>query len=295
LKLSSDGLRAAGERGQQLEPLAVYDAPENAAGPISPAADVWSFGVTLVEALTQHPPLWERSPDREPIVPRSVPQPFSDIAQECLRLDPAQRCTLSYVKLLLDPARFMPGPARKAARTAPPRRHRTALIAIALVLVAAIALLLVRSHQSAQSTAGQPGASRPDAAQTAPSAGQQPAAAVAPPPPAPPVPQTVKGGVVKGDIAARVMPDVPERARATIDGKVMVAIRIAVDSSGDVSNATFESAGPSKYFANQALQAARRWKFTPPQVDGHAESSIWILRFKFQRTGTEVTPEEKAP
>ncbi|MGB6691088.1 MAG: protein kinase, partial [Terracidiphilus sp.] len=184
LKLSSDGLRVAGERGQRLEPLAVYDAPESAAGTISPAADVWSFGVTLVEALTQNPPVWDRSADREPVMARSVPQPFADIAEECLRLDPERRCTLSYVKLLLDPARFLPGPARKARKEVPSRRRMVFAIAGVLVLFVLVAAMLVRSHKAAQSTAGQSGAaqSKPEqsgAAQSAPSAEPQPAPAIA--------------------------------------------------------------------------------------------------------------------
>ena len=91
------------------------------------------------------------------------------------------------------------------------------------------------------------------------------------------------------------MPDVPRQASATIHGKVTVVIRVAVDASGAVSNATFESEGPSKYFARLALDAARQWKFQPAQSGGQAVLSTWILRFEFKQSGTEVIPEQRKP
>jgi TonB family protein len=74
-----------------------------------------------------------------------------------------------------------------------------------------------------------------------------------------------------------------------------VTIRVTVDPGGNVSNAAFDSPGPSKYFAKLALQAAQHWKFKPAQVDGQAVSSVWILRFQFRQTATEVTPVEASP
>ena len=100
---------------------------------------------------------------------------------------------------------------------------------------------------------------------------------------------------MKGAVAERVLPDVPQSARMTIRGTVEVRIRVTVDPSGDVSNATFDSPGVSKYFANLALQAARDWRFKPAQVDGQTVTSVWILRFQFRQTATEVTPVEASP
>jgi TonB family protein len=76
---------------------------------------------------------------------------------------------------------------------------------------------------------------------------------------------------------------------------VKVSVQVSVDASGDVSQAKFVSPGPSKYFANLALAAARRWRFNPPQVDGQAVVSEWILRFQFGRTSTQVFPAEIKP
>jgi TonB family protein len=157
-----------------------------------------------------------------------------------------------------------------------------ALISAVLVLFVVFAALQLRSHYSRASL---------------PTGKQRPVPAVAGFPPQSPVPgtQSSKGAAVRGAVAERVLPDVPQSASETIHGTVEVSIRVTVDPSGDVSNATFDSPGASKYFANLALQAARDWRFKPAQVDGQAVSSVWILRFQFRQTGTEVTPVEASP
>jgi TonB family protein len=65
-----------------------------------------------------------------------------------------------------------------------------------------------------------------------------------------------------------------------------------VDSAGNVTDAKLTSAGPSKYFANKALESARKWKFTAPQANGQPTSSAWLLKYQFSRGGTEVLPSE---
>jgi TonB family protein len=91
------------------------------------------------------------------------------------------------------------------------------------------------------------------------------------------------------------MPEISRGAQNTIKGHVKVSVHVSVDASGNVSQAKFVSAGSSKYFADRALAAARSWKFTPPQVDGQAASSEWILRFQFGRGSTQVMPTETKP
>jgi TonB family protein len=72
-------------------------------------------------------------------------------------------------------------------------------------------------------------------------------------------------------------------------------VEVAVDPSGNVSNAKFVTHGPSQYFANKALAAAERWKFNPPQVEGRPIASDWLLRFQFGRTSIQVLPEQVKP
>ena len=280
VKLSSDSLHAAGRLDRPM-PEDIYAAPETVAGIISTASDVWSLGVTLVEALTQHPPVWDKSKQKEPLVPASIPQPFAEIVRECLRPDPARRCTLSYINLHLDPDSMLPEVPSKASEPKPARLRVPMLIFAALAICAAIVFSLVRSHPDRPSS---------------PAADQLPVPAGAPPSQsAVPTPETSNGAALKGVVAQRVLPDVPERALRTIHGTVDVKIRVKVDSAGNVSHAEIESAGPSRYFANLALKAAQSWRFKPAQADGHPAPSVWILDFRLRQSGTEATPVEKAP
>ena len=277
LKLSSDGLFLASDAGRHFSITEVYDAPEAAAGNLSAATDVWSLGVTLVEVLTQHAPVRDRSTGREPVVPESIPQPFAGIARRCLRLDPARRCTLSEIKARLDPARPLPKPAYSVASTTPARHNSTALVAIVIVLIAVIAFVALRSHKSSSTSASLP-------AET-----QQPATGSAAPKPhaAALGTRNSKGAAENDAVAQRVMPDVLPGAQQSIQGQVNVNVRVSVDASGNVTSAALESPGPSKYFAKVALQAAQQWKFKP-------SPGTWILQFQFTQAGNEVTPVRAA-
>ena len=68
-----------------------------------------------------------------------------------------------------------------------------------------------------------------------------------------------------------------------------------MDSSGNVTEAELDSAGPSKYFARLALEAAQQWKFEPPKVEGRNVLSDWLLHFQFTEKGTRVIPEQSDP
>jgi TonB family protein len=163
---------------------------------------------------------------------------------------------------------------------ATPKRGRLKLGVAGLILLAAVATVKLRSRTSSSSTIAEQ--------HPAPLTSLTPEASTE-------EGQTAKGATAKGAIAERVLPRVPRSARQTIQGKIKVTVRVQVDPGGSVSNARLDSPGPSMYFANLALQAARQWKFKPAQVDGHAVASTWILRFRFGRTRTEVSPVEAGP
>lgn len=313
LKLSADSLLSAGSLRSGDHRPRIYDAPETETGALTPAADIWSLGITLMEALTQETPHWERSSGRDPLVPVTVPQPFAEIARRCLRIDPAQRCTLAEIHEILNPpavapaqysaqpiAAQAPGPIstqtpRPAAREAQffrrplrsveeeePRPRFPILIvtAAAVLLLMLIVGIVAYSHRSATvaGTADQPAAANVTQA-------NRPIKPLPPP----------SGPTLKGEVAQRVIPEIPERASRTIRGKVDVTIKAVVDHTGAVMNASIESVGRSRYFANQALDAARKWRFRPARIHGQPASSVWQLRFIFKSDGTEVTPTEQTP
>jgi TonB family protein len=90
-----------------------YDPPEMASRAGSPAADVWSLGVTLVEILTQHFPTSNAQPDAQadPVAPENLPAPFLDIVRGCLRRDAKLRLTIAGIS-----ARLYSGSPQKPAR-----------------------------------------------------------------------------------------------------------------------------------------------------------------------------------
>ncbi len=98
-----------------------------------------------------------------------------------------------------------------------------------------------------------------------------------------------------GEVLDQVLPDVSEKARGTIQGKVRVTVRVHVEPGGNVSQAELDAPGPSRYFADLALQAARRWEFTAPEVNGHSAPSDWLIRFEFSQSGTQAFPWQASP
>jgi TonB family protein len=102
LKLSSDALRSAGEPCDSPDRPDAYDPPECArrviplAEGMSPAADIWSLGATLVEMLTQSLPAAPPPGSGELSLPE-LPEPFADIARHCLLRNPKNRWTVAQI------------------------------------------------------------------------------------------------------------------------------------------------------------------------------------------------------
>jgi TonB family protein len=296
LKLSIDSIHPA---NQSVKPysLSAYDAPESESGNRSASADVWSLGMTLVAGFDQRPLTWSRSNTLDPAVPKSVPVPYGQIAHECLRMNPADRCSLGRVKNLLHQEPPPPKPA------APPVTSRKKFLApVVAVIVLGAVIVGVRSRHT---TTTQPAPTAP-----AGTTEQQPVEQESPARSAPikkPTAYASRSGAVPKSpakssvkvvdsapaaqgITKQVLPQVPISARQTIHGKVKVKVRVVVNTTGDVSSATLISPGPSKYFARLALEASRQWKFQPTGVDGQSAPAMWLLQYRFGRSSTEVTP-----
>ena len=306
LELSADQIVSISQTNSAPRRRDVYDAPETAAGIISPAGDVWSIGVTLVAALTQNVSFDKEqegagaTSHRDPDPPASLPSPFRGIARECLHLDPKRRCSIADIQARLQPA-ARSVPAEPEAALPPPRPVKRWPI-VAAVLVAAVIGLVVFFSRGKSTSAPAPAPvtstdqSAPQSAPQAPPATPPTQSETAPlPAPQSPVSQPdtspKKAADSPGTVVHQVLPDVSASARNTITGTVKVNVRVEVDPSGKVTSTKLANPGPSKYFAGLAVKAAQRWEFSAPVVDGSPTASKWLLQFHFKRGSTQVSPE----
>jgi TonB family protein len=275
--------------------------------------------MTLVEVLTQHPLLWDGR--GEPVVPETVPPPLRNIACHCLRQDPQRRWTIAEIATGLqapaktpaaEPSRLpaKPGAGKPLTRS----RFIGPLVAVVVLAVAIVGGRKLLSHpsdaqpsspssapipaapSSTDSAAGQK-SSAPETVnprkttgdQEQPGGGARPAGRSGAPR------ENSSFGSPRGAVVQQILPAVSPGARRTIEGRIRVRIRVDVDSSGNVTDTKFESAGPSRYFSNKTMEAARNWKFAPPQVHGQAEASTWVLKFAIGRTSTTVESSQTKP
>ncbi len=81
-------------------------------------------------------------------------------------------------------------------------------------------------------------------------------------------------------VSRRVTPEYPPRARRLrIEGQAVV--RLIVDAAGLPQDCRIESADPTGYFEEAALDAARKTRFFPGQVDGRAVNTVVLVPFVF--------------
>ena len=104
LKLSSDSIFPVGDKRQLLRGRDLYDAPEMQSSLVSAKEDVWSLGATLVEALSQHPPVFSSQQSADPTIPGELPDLFLVIARHSLRRDPNHRWSVAEIAARLNPA-----------------------------------------------------------------------------------------------------------------------------------------------------------------------------------------------
>ena len=412
IKLASDTVRAPNGQRDLGRERDAYDAPEIPSSPYATPADVWSLGVTLVEALTQQPAFLPFNENAEPVVPTGVREPFREIARHSLRRNANARWSSAEIANHLNPAPARSAQAARAAAAAsatssasassagvatatlsptplassstkteptsplslplsqepavplakrlasptpvsrapipPPPLPRmetgsarkqtivlpnyvVPLFAAVLVVVAAIVLPKILHQRTGTAAVVTPApavstpapdtsasTNPPDVTEPAP---KQPAkseaAPVSRPDDRPPqrasssapataplrsadsgasaTPQAAKASPGRGEVLDQILPRPSSSALATVQGTVRVLVRVHVDPAGNVSQASLENAGPSRYFADKSLEAARGWVFSPPDSDGHSEPSQWLIRFEFTSSGIKTYPTQVNP
>ena len=292
LKLASDTIRSAGDPAIVSAKPSVYDPPEAKNGAIEAAGDVWSLGITLVEALTQNPAaaLGDSS------------DPLTGVVRRCLTPNPAGRPTIPDLQTQFSPA--SPAHASAAhASAAPPAppvsrlpadmkvpgkpapaasasklRMLVPAIAVGVIVLVAIwaGIRPFRSHPNSlpptSSTAQS--SSQPSVAQAA--ASQNPA-----------TPMSAAAAVLHQEV-----PALSHGTRNSIRGQIKVTVLVTVDRSGNVVGETLENQGSSKYFARLGLEAAKKWKFTPADSQ---DSRQWLLQFEFTRSGAAGQAVPRTP
>ena len=410
LKLSSDTLSEIGTTAVNAPQPGIYAAPESAAGPVSAAADVWSLGVTLVEALTQRTPVLRGQTEVELPAPEAIPAPYLEIARRSLQVDPSRRANLKEISTLLNagsttayrdaaavqhaelrtpatespetlvaalehretpkaspvaeavpavetskkslasqqvsvlPHTLLPAsPVRDTTSKPARRKSRIAIPAVAAIILLAAILLAPRVLNRFSQLQPQAATVQPSIA-PAPSSLTPPPAVTAPvvlpvtqtkaekraaekqaareknsaaaretvsssdtvnpvssrsmdagePRPTSKSAKVTQTNVARGAVLYQVVPDISQRARDTIQGTVRVGVKVHVDAVGKVTGAELDNFS-SKFFGDQAVQVARRWTFTPPQVDGRNAPSEWLLRFEFTQKATKVFPTQTNP
>jgi outer membrane biosynthesis protein TonB len=297
LKLSSDNIRPATN------------------GSISTADDIRALGLTIVEALTQRPPERPGAESEAASWPATLPPDFVDIVRRCLSRNPVDRPTILGLQAQINRAPAPPSsvaampqpavgeapaeaPAEAEAEAPPqapaeaeaparvpaeaeapawetraeesPKRHWFVVaIAGALVVLAIVWAGLHRFQSQPESEQPASGASETAA---------QPAASSAPVPlQNPKMSRSSPPAVLHQEI-----PDVSPGARASIRGRIKVAVRVTVDRSGNVIGETLQNHGSSQYFARLATDAAKKWRFSSADDQG---TRVWLLRFEFTRDG----------
>jgi TonB family protein len=299
VKLSSDALSMTGERSGGARVTSAYNPPEAATGASSTAADVWQLGMTLIEVLTQHLPVWDRTRMSAPQVPAAVPEPFREIAGHCLQVDAGKRWTLGKILHRVEGVRRgservePAGPALRSSQADPQTKKTASATAswaqrkeftkwpywLGLAAVVVVAFFLIARSKTSnhppeeQSTQAQPG-SAPEGSQRSQSPGD------------------TNNGTASHDnqngVVRQVMPQVSPSARRTIQGTIKVRVRVEVDASGNVTKTKLELSGPSQYFSRVAMEAAREWKFVPARADESGPRE-WKLQFAFSRAKTGVS------
>ncbi len=302
LEISSDNLCRIGDTSGSRTPDAYT--PSEIEG-ISPAGDVWSLGVILVEALTQRLPARPLSGQHEPVVPETLPDPFLEIARRCLRSEPMSRWTVTDIAARLEELEAAGQERKPEKRCATSRKWVSVLAAfIALALSAIVIAPRLLNHQTRSAHISEAPSIRPKQIRVQPRPERKPTTSQDATPVSsqvgetePPAakPKTSASDFAPGEVFHQVLPEVPSKARKTIRGKLKVSVRVHIDPSGGVTLAELDSAGPSKYFAQLALEAARRWKFAPAKATNREVADEWILRFEFFRANTKVVPVRSFP
>ena len=325
LKLSSDGICHAGDQLFGFK-QSLYFAPEAVNGVAAPSNDIWGLGVTLTETLTQSLPVWKSSGHEDPRLEKPLPAPFDVIVPRCLTYDPQKRWQLGEISecLRTETTGSMPQQVRQGSglsqsaseqSNGPVSRKRYAISLLAGILAAALITYGLLHHGQPETSSAAHSQSEAQSADSAQN-NSEPSSVMPAPARTPATPSardgqpssstssptsklaarnasfSSSGATQSAGVVREFLPPVSRRSRNTIHGRVHVSVKVRVDNSGNVSGASFDSPGPSRYFARLALDASKDWKFVPAETPANNASRQWLLRYQFGREDTKVEAKQ---
>ena len=255
------------------------------------ATDCRALGLVLQEVLGASP----NAP---------LPEPFAEIAKNCLMPNPASRWNLARIEEYL----------RSNPASQPPARSRTRWWAGAAIVASMLGLSAIWSLENNHTDKSFP-ASRvqgnavpfppaadikplavqaPGPAKQSPAKGVTKASAVAKEIPVSKPSHETKAAVEKSPVMldgiTQVMPEIPQQALNTITGRVRINVRVSVSGGGSVNDAILEPPSAARYFTSRVLAAAKAWKF-PAEND----PQDWVLHFELSRDQIRVSPMKIVP
>ena len=318
LKLASDRIRRVSEGTLSINTPTVYDPPEARHGSSSTAGDIWALGVTLFEALTRHPPSGLGEPREAIVLPADFSPAFRDIVARCLSPSPQDRpgvaelvdwtcgrsagsvpaATIQSAAVVppdsstpepASPRTAAPQVAPEAAWPAPsvaqspkPRALLTVMVgAVAIVALGWTAVSVFRTHGTPApapfQAAGGSLSPTPRGAALAIAEAQGPVSAAS-------ATKASQSDLTTSRLTLQeVIPEVARSVRRTIRGHIKVWVRVIVDQDGSVHAAVADRTGPSRYFQRLAIDAAKKWTFSPVDTPSRR---LMQVRFDFSHDGT---------
>ncbi len=101
--------------------------------------------------------------------------------------------------------------------------------------------------------------------------------------------QAVAQATIPAKPVRETAPAAPEGIRNRIEGVIPIEVILRIGRDGSVvsAHAPAQYDGVRSYFAEQAVAAARQWRFRPARVGQEAVASLWTVRFRFYRSGVE--------
>jgi hypothetical protein len=264
----------------------------------SASEDLRALASLTVHALTQRP-------GTDPTVIAQLPRSFAEIVKVCAgQSGHAQWPAAELADRIRSKRPLAPSPSDPAPTLSPilqrwrlrPTQLAVGLGALLLVVLAVGSLL---NSKTADSAAAAPVKSEPVAAVPTPApapVSKAPAAkprAVKAEKPAEPVvqkPAPVKEAapnqpsVSSGQVGIQVLPEITDKARKTVHGTVVIRVRVSIDPSGNVTDATLLPTG-SHYLGKLSADASRKWHFAPSENGAAREAT---LRYEITNRDTKV-------